>query len=389
MPKSGYLVIADITGYTRFLTGSELDHAQGVLEDLFKVILDHLHSPLVLSNIQGDAFLSFASDETITSGAQIYDAVEALYFGYREKLKSIIDNTTCTCRACSNASKLDLKFIIHHGQFVVQKFGDRRELVGSDVILLHRLLKNDVVEKTGIKGYGLFTSAAVKAMDIAVIGEEGIDYETELDKFGTLKGRVIDFHKHWQVHYETHPIVIADKDNWFAPVTGEIPFPPAQVWEAFVNTETRIMWSNQVDSVDRLVGDKGHLRTGAVEHCAHGNYEFDVRYVDVRAPHLMTCENSMPFNGTMLYSITFAATENGTRITGAAVAPRTDGWIRGLLLSTMANLLMKKQIVKGLTAAVTDVSAYLETHMTATPDALAIAESEVTKFTGGMLTSKE
>jgi len=126
-----------------------------------------------------------------------------------------------------------------------------------------------------------------------------------------------------------------------------------------------------------------------VEHCAHGNYEFDVRYVYVRAPHLMTCENSMPFNGTMLYSITFAATENGTRITGAAVAPRTDGWFRGLLLSIMANLLMKKQIVKGLTAAVTDVSAYLETHMPATPDALGIAESEVTKIAGGMLTSKE
>lgn len=26
-PEAGYLLIADITGYTRFLTGSELDHA--------------------------------------------------------------------------------------------------------------------------------------------------------------------------------------------------------------------------------------------------------------------------------------------------------------------------------------------------------------------------
>jgi len=380
MPDSGYLVVADITGYTRFLTGSELDHAQGVLEDLFKVILDHLHSPLVLSNIQGDAFLSFASDETITSGAQIYDAVEALYFGYREKLKSIVDNTTCTCLACLNAPNLDLKFIIHHGQFVVQEFGDRRELVGSDVILLHRLLKNDVVEKTGINGYGLFTSAAVEALDIAVIGEEGIDYETELDEFGALKGRVIDFHKNWLIHHESHPIIVAEKDNWFEPITGEIPFPPAQVWEAFVNTETRILWSNQVDSVDRLVGDKGHLRTGAVEHCAHGSYEFDVRYVDVRPPHLMTCENSMPFNGTMLYSITFVATKNGTRITGTAAAPRR------MLLSVMANLLMKKQIVKGLRAAVTDVAAYLESQLPATPAALGVADRDITKIAGGMLT---
>ncbi len=40
MAEQGYLLIADITGYTRFLTGSELDHAQGILEGLFAVILE-------------------------------------------------------------------------------------------------------------------------------------------------------------------------------------------------------------------------------------------------------------------------------------------------------------------------------------------------------------
>ncbi len=389
MTETGYLVIADITGYTRFLTGSELDHAQAVLQDLFTVILDRQHSPLALSNIQGDAFLSFATDDTITSGGQIFDAVEALYFGYREKLKSIIDNTTCTCRACSNAPKLDLKFIIHHGEFVIQELGDRRELAGSDVILLHRLLKNDVVEKTGIKGYGLFTAAAVKAIDIAVIADDGIDYQTEMDEFGTLHGRVIDFHKRWHIHHENNPIVVPESEYWFEPVSGEIPFPPAQVWEAFVNnTKTRVLWSNQVDTVDRVVGDKGHLQTGAVEHCAHGNYEFDVRYLDVRPPHLLTCENTVPLGGTMLYMIQFEATETGTRLTGAAAAPRTDDWFRGLLLKLMANLMMKKQMVKGMEAAVVDVAAYLESNAPDAPAAMGVGQGDIKDMAGGILTAE-
>ena len=36
MAHKGFLLIADITGYTMFLTSSELEHAQGVLDALFK-----------------------------------------------------------------------------------------------------------------------------------------------------------------------------------------------------------------------------------------------------------------------------------------------------------------------------------------------------------------
>ena len=100
MSKRGYLLIADITGYTRFLTGSELDHAQGILESLFEVILARLKSPLILSNIQGDAFLAFANDETVQSPGQILDSIEALYFGFRDRVAMMRENTACTCRAC-------------------------------------------------------------------------------------------------------------------------------------------------------------------------------------------------------------------------------------------------------------------------------------------------
>ena len=42
------------------------------------------------------------------------------------------------------------------------------ELLGSDVILVHRLLKNDVIESTGIEAYALFTQRCVDVMDVDV-----------------------------------------------------------------------------------------------------------------------------------------------------------------------------------------------------------------------------
>ena len=48
MAERNFLIIADISNYTSFFTGSELDHAQGVLEKLFAVILERLQSPLHL-----------------------------------------------------------------------------------------------------------------------------------------------------------------------------------------------------------------------------------------------------------------------------------------------------------------------------------------------------
>ena len=41
------------------------------------------------------------------------------------------------------------------------------ELIGSDVVLVHRLLKNHVAEELGIPAYALYTSALVGAMALA------------------------------------------------------------------------------------------------------------------------------------------------------------------------------------------------------------------------------
>ena len=315
MPDRGFLIIADITGYTRFLTGSELDHAQGVLEDLFAVILERLKSPLALSNIQGDAFFAFANDDATLAPGQILDSIEALYFGFRERLTSIIDNTTCPCRACSNVGKLDLKFIVHHGEYVTQTIADRRELTGPDVILVHRLVKNDVAEQTGISSYALFTSAAVDALGLAELKDDAHSYAVDLDEFGHIEGVVVDFGDRWKSHFAQSEIVVSDSELWLEPISRVLPFNIETVWTLLWHPDLRTRWNSYVDSTLRVKGDPKRLRVGTVDHCAHGKQTFILRYIDVRPLKHVTIEYPTPMGGHLRRSIQLSPDGEGTRIT--------------------------------------------------------------------------
>ena len=59
-PQQGCLVIADISGYTAFLAGSELQHAQGIPDELLGDILKTLAPPFETANLEGDAVFCYA-----------------------------------------------------------------------------------------------------------------------------------------------------------------------------------------------------------------------------------------------------------------------------------------------------------------------------------------
>jgi hypothetical protein len=93
-------------------------------------------------------------------GETLLELIESTYIAFRGRTKNVRRHSTCDCRACNNISTLDLKFIVHHGDFAVQDIGGRPELAGSDVNLAHRLLKNHVTEHTGWSAYALFSKRA-------------------------------------------------------------------------------------------------------------------------------------------------------------------------------------------------------------------------------------
>lgn len=190
MIQSGYFLITDITGYTSFLTKSELDHANLVIHALFEAQLESIGDPLKVSNFQGDAILCYTPGETSVDGKMMLEQVTKIYQAFKGKMDSMLIAPPCPCTACNNIMELDLKVFLHYGNYMVRSFGERDELMGSDVILAHRMMKNDVTEQTGYRSYLLLTDTAYEQMAVSGSGQEFTPITQSYEHIGDVGMRV-------------------------------------------------------------------------------------------------------------------------------------------------------------------------------------------------------
>jgi hypothetical protein len=94
------------------------------------------------------------------------DCLTDCYADFRRRLDMAHEIWPCWCDACSRIDVLDLKFILHAGAFVIQEIAARRELVGPEVVMAHRLLKTGAEELIGHGAYALITAVAAARLDI-------------------------------------------------------------------------------------------------------------------------------------------------------------------------------------------------------------------------------
>ena len=83
-PEPACFLIADISGYTSYLAGVELDHAQDIISDLMNTVVKCLRPPFRLVKFEGDAAFLCAPGDTF-DGSMIQDAIESAYFGFRKR----------------------------------------------------------------------------------------------------------------------------------------------------------------------------------------------------------------------------------------------------------------------------------------------------------------
>ncbi|MFP6707267.1 MAG: DUF2652 domain-containing protein [Alphaproteobacteria bacterium] len=152
---TGYLLIADISGYTQFLTSSEQAHANPILQSLLTSLLEQVGEPLHFWKMEGDAVLAYSTQQEFPSGETFLTICENLYNAFTNRRQYIIANTTCPCQACANVGSLDLKIMAHHGAFDEMQVGPVKDISGADVILVYRMAKTDVGETTGVRSYAL------------------------------------------------------------------------------------------------------------------------------------------------------------------------------------------------------------------------------------------
>lgn len=268
-PEPACLVIADISGYTSFLAGAELDHAQDILADLMSTVVSALRPTFKLAKLEGDAAFAFTITESIDA-AQLQDVVERCYFTFRRRVRDISQGSTCECDSCDLVPRLDLKVVAHHGRVVRQRIASSEELVGSDVIVVHRLLKNHVEEATGVSAYALYTDACVAAMGISDPVEAGFAEHVEsFDGVGEIRSWVRDLHAAWDAELSRARLVVQDRDLALR-LEAAVQAPPALVWEFMTSPALRPRWQHGVEGVVETGAVAGRRGIGTVNHCIHG-----------------------------------------------------------------------------------------------------------------------
>lgn len=300
----GYLVLGDISGYTAFLTGTELEHSHAIITELMRLLRAKLCPPLHFVKLEGDAVFCFAPHDAFPDPEQLLELVEATYFDFHSRLLDMARSTTCECDACRAIDGLDLKFVAHRGTFVVDRdLDDRLDLAGPDVILAHRLLKNTVIESGGPESYAFFTDECLSGrLDTLDLPSHQETYES----FGSVCGRVQDLAAVESARREAQRVRLTDDDADLV-ASYVVDAPPAVCWQYFVEPGKRLRHMGAIETgVEFSPNGDGRLGRGASSHCAHGMGGDGLReYLDWRPYEYFTCRFSpIPEEGVDDYLFT-------------------------------------------------------------------------------------
>jgi len=313
-PERACLAIADVSGYTGYLAGVELDHAQDILADVMGTIVEAM-APFRFSKLEGDAAFTYLPGDAI-DGSMLQDTIEATYVAFRLRLRNIQQASTCECNACTRIPTLDLKFVVHHGQIAKQQMLGTEELVGADVILVHRLLKNRIAEATGVGAYAYYTQATLDAASVAPVEQGLIEHHEETDVAGVVVGWVRDLEAHWQAEL-ARPRREISPESLLREFTWEAPTPPPVTWEYLTSPALRPQWDLTITRFDEET-EGGRRGVGTTNHCLHGEDAVREDILDWRPPHYWMMQGfaaSIPGEPGMYISDELEALpDGGTRV---------------------------------------------------------------------------
>jgi hypothetical protein len=169
--------------------------------------------------------------------------------------------TTCPCNACRSVPSLTLKFIAQHGTYSTVNVRGTVDLVGADVNIAFRLLKNHVPSHE----YILATSSVLARLP-ALARERFVPISEDYD-LGHVEAGYRDLHDLREVAYRQLTQRVTPKDADFT-LTQSIDAPPAEVYATLVlpSSMQRVAGAPNI----ALKGGARGTMANAAYHCEHG-----------------------------------------------------------------------------------------------------------------------
>src|SRR5258705_8697896 len=113
MENKGLLYIPDISGFTRFVNETEIEHSRLIIQELLEILINANQIGLEVSEVEGDAILFYKFGDS-PSLEELYKQVEKMFTEFHRSLAVYDLNRFCQCKACRSAISLTLKVITHY-----------------------------------------------------------------------------------------------------------------------------------------------------------------------------------------------------------------------------------------------------------------------------------
>ena len=160
MSITGYILIADISGYKEFIRLHNLkktsvigkfmasqyeSHESKIIADLLEKVIGSIKPVMNLNKLIGNSALFYCEEnKNKNQSDEIINIMHKANKTFKEKKSELVFVQACGCEPCTQSKNLKLKILAHKGVFKINKIRNFEEISGEDVILTHRMLKNDI-----------------------------------------------------------------------------------------------------------------------------------------------------------------------------------------------------------------------------------------------------
>jgi hypothetical protein len=245
--NSSLLFIPDISGFTKFVNDTEVSHGRHVIAELLDLLIGADELGMTVSELEGDAVF-FYRPGPLPDFETLLGQARRTFDAFHTHLKSYEEHRICDCGACSSAHTLSLKIVAHAGPIELISVRGFEKPYGPDVIVVHRLLKNDLNETE----YLLATKA--------VTGQDGDrPAAPEWSRVGDGSASIEDL---GDVEYHYVPLAplrdllpepasprVFPKMKRPIEYQVDIDRPAAEVFELVSNLDLRLMWNRGVNDI--------------------------------------------------------------------------------------------------------------------------------------------
>ncbi len=343
--NTSLLFIPDISGFTKFVQNTEVEHSQHVIAELLEVLIEANTQDLSLAEVEGDA-LFFYKEGEVPSQEKLLAQIETMFTAFYSHLKMLEKNRICPCSACATAPELQLKIVAHCADLQFIQVKGTRKPFGSQVIEAHRLLKNSIQSE----------NYALISRDLASFIELPFDYLSKVFQFSTG----VDTYDGKAVEY-IYALIDRDKLNLSGYLQAkkvdiegppkftymkEFPISANSLYEFITNYSYRHEWVKGVDEFE--FNENEVTRLGSEHVCVVNGKHLNIVVVtkDASAEQLVYGEMTtslQPFDVFYQFFIISPVSENKSILNGeiywVAKSP-----LKRLLIALIVKRAMKKNV---------------------------------------------